>query len=96
MDHNSETLSWWDIQWFCSKARELMYTGTWENKTIEYLENEEFLNHGSFTKNVCYHLLNPFPGWHGPTRPWRFLTAYISETTECLKMVSDTEVSKWS
>ena len=80
-----------------SRKRVSSCTGIWENKTIEYLENKAFLTYGVITKNVCFHLLNPFPTWTGPARPgpnalWTLISrklSYLRKQIRDKKLVND-------
>ena len=80
-----------------SRRRVSSCTGIWENKTIEYLENKAFLTYGVITKNVCFHLLNPFPTWTGPARPdpnalWKLISrklSYLQKQIRDKKLVND-------
>ena len=54
-----------------------------KTKQLNISKTKHIWNMVHITKNTCFHPLNPFPRWTGPTRPgparpWRSLNAYIS------------------
>ena len=66
-----------------SRKRESSCTGIWENKTIEYFENEAYLKYGSYNKKYVFsptesisEVNRPDPTRPGPARPGPTMTLF--------------------